>query len=291
MPEDTGTTPRFIESLLAERPLRTLFHYTSQEGLLGILRTKTLRASSIQYMNDAAEFSYALEVVRSTLDNALKYERGPFNDFYGTVLDKLQTIRHISVFAFSLSEEGDLLSQWRGYCPNGIGYSVGFEHNDLAESMQRQGFRLIKCVYGPSQHQKIINEIGERAIDRLGGTFGSPDRPARLAETAQVFVDGLVQIGPAMKHPSFREEREWRLVSSPIQATHPNVRFRPGKSMIIPYYEFELDKANGQVSLSKIYVGPNPHMYLSIRSVVDALNASGVRWGSVIRSSLPYRVW
>ncbi len=279
-----------IEAILAEKPSTTLFHYTSQEGLLGILKTKALWASNIHYSNDAAELAYAMELVQSTLDNALRSERGPFNDWYGAVLEELDTIRHVNLFAFSLSEQGDLLSQWRGYCPEGIGFSIGFEYDDLLEPMKRQEFRLVKCVYDLKQHQQIIVELGEPAIACLDNP-NQQDRSARLKQAVQIFLDGLIRIGPIMKHPSFHEEREWRLISGTVSIKHPNIRLRPGKNMLVPYFEFGLAKANGEVAVSTVHVGPNPHMYLSMQSVIAALTSLGITFHNVRRSEVPYRGW
>jgi hypothetical protein len=44
-----------------------LYHYTTQEGLLGILREGVIRASSIQHLNDSSEFTYAISVALRAL--------------------------------------------------------------------------------------------------------------------------------------------------------------------------------------------------------------------------------
>jgi len=44
-----------------------LWHYTPQEGLLGIIENKNLRASNIFYLNDAAEFAYATGLIKYIL--------------------------------------------------------------------------------------------------------------------------------------------------------------------------------------------------------------------------------
>jgi len=41
---------------------KTIYHYTSQEGLLGIIQEGLLRVSSIRHLNDSAELIYAIEI-------------------------------------------------------------------------------------------------------------------------------------------------------------------------------------------------------------------------------------
>jgi hypothetical protein len=51
-----------------ESPPPTLFHFTDCDGLVGILTTKTLRASLATSLNDASETKYAISRLRSRLE-------------------------------------------------------------------------------------------------------------------------------------------------------------------------------------------------------------------------------
>jgi hypothetical protein len=42
--------------LATDSPPPILYHYTSQDGLLGILDSKSIWASKVQYLNDEQEF-------------------------------------------------------------------------------------------------------------------------------------------------------------------------------------------------------------------------------------------
>jgi len=61
--------------------------------------------------------------------------------------------------------------------------------------------------------------------------------------------------------------------------------------MLIPYREFKLAEENGRVSISKVFVGPTPHMELSISSLMHLLMTSEVDDWQVVGSSVPYRSW
>ncbi len=78
----------------------TIYHYTSQEGLLGIVRTKCLWVNSIRHLSDSAEFGYSVDLVREKLTYRLQKEHGPWNGFYGAVLERLDAIKDMTLFVF-----------------------------------------------------------------------------------------------------------------------------------------------------------------------------------------------
>lgn len=47
-------------------PEHLIFHYTSGDGLLGILSSDTIWATSIHHLNDGKEFSHARELVQAS---------------------------------------------------------------------------------------------------------------------------------------------------------------------------------------------------------------------------------
>ncbi len=273
-----------IQTLMSAVPEKeTIYHYTSQDGLLGIIQTKSLWVSSIRHLSDSAEFGYSVELVREKLNHRLRAERGPWNGFYGTVLERLDAIKDMTLFVGSFSEDGDLLSQWRAYTPNGIGFSVGFKYTYLKSLADNQEFRIVKCAYKQSEHDSILDELiniaGEAVTD---GEY----------ETAvEAFFIGLFHVAPALKHPSFSEEREWRLLSEIIRPSDPATKFRAGKSMLIPYGEFKLVDASDKMSVSKIFVGPTPHKEQSISSLMYLLLVQGIIDCAIAASPTPYRSW
>ena len=48
-----------------------LYHYTSREGLFGILKSRALWASSYMFMNDIKEFSHASAMLKDAASGAV----------------------------------------------------------------------------------------------------------------------------------------------------------------------------------------------------------------------------
>jgi hypothetical protein len=150
------------EGLQGERethqPDGLLYHYTTQEGLLGILERKKIWASHLQYLNDASEGQIFTKLLRDEFkqrtakgskDTAQKFIA--FSQLMGVLegqpeskiqcaenkvldwgLNAFSWINAQDTFVASFSEQGDLLSQWRAYSGETGGYSLGFPRSYLA---------------------------------------------------------------------------------------------------------------------------------------------------------------
>lgn len=150
-----------------------LYHYTNLGGLTGILRSKTLWATDIRYLNDANELSYGVAEMAQVLErlgNEMPELTGEDREKYGSSSEQAKEFDHNdpqfpgsakkAVYAAAsslaalvnpdvpqmpsqwkwsngyvtcLTTEGDSLGQWRGYAGGGGGFALGFRAESLAE--------------------------------------------------------------------------------------------------------------------------------------------------------------
>lgn len=285
------TTPGpfpFPDRLLSPPFEGELFHYTSSEALLAILTHKTLWASDINYLNDVNELRHTLALARGylgppSLKAALASERSKLIDQLGRRLDNIR----YHFFVFSLSEEPDLLSQWRGYCPTAGGYSIGFSARALYGAARTAGFELAPCSYDSTQQLADVGRVLESAFDSYDREVHPQLSPERRADA--FFPDLSFRLGrlaPLLKHPSFSEEKEWRLVSDAGPSDHSAINYRASRRMLIPYLTIPL--SSGEV-FTRIIVGPSEHQALAIRSVEGLLKKLGLPQGVVYGSAVPFR--
>jgi hypothetical protein len=277
-----------IKMLQDQRPSDLIYHYTSAQGLIGIVETKCLWASSMQYSNDRAEFRHAASLICGLLQLRLEMERGPWNDLYGTLLGAIPSFSGFHINVGSFSEEGDLLSQWRGYCPKGIGFSLGFDPEIIERQAKKQGFKLMKCEYDPRVQREICDEIIAEAC-RLGNC--ETDSTARENAALDGFIPNFLQLAPTLKNVSFKEEKEWRIIGGPFSPNHPRISFRAGTSSVIPYYSFCLADETEPLPLKDVLVGPNPEPSLAKSSLEYLLKSRNVDCDLIRESPGTYRSW
>jgi hypothetical protein len=90
----------------------TLYHYTTADGLQGIVRHKAIWASDYRFMNDAKEFHHGLEIFQEVLKS---YRPTPRMSEIVDIIRNYKPGPDFCVLIASFCEERDLLSQWRGY--------------------------------------------------------------------------------------------------------------------------------------------------------------------------------
>jgi hypothetical protein len=278
------TLPKSFQSHLKKSKPKILYHYTSQEGLLGIVAKSELWATKVQYMNDATEFGIALKIA----DECLSERLGQTNvSEHQRRLKKFQKqtalITNLNIFVSCFCEKGDLLSQWRAYTGMSHGYSLGIKTASLKKLCKPHEFALGECIYEKARQKKIIEEM-------IALSLMLPSDE----ECVGHFSFSLVAVGAFFKDALFSEEQEWRLVSSATSIMNKNVGFRTGKSMINPFYKFQLGIAS-ESAIDHVYIGPCPHSELSKRSVKMLLRNSNISCANenlgIRNSQVPYRDW
>lgn len=268
-----------------------LYHYTNHDGLIGILRSKSIWATKIHFFNDYKEFKHSIETSNIILSDKREMNPPPIlQSLYEVIEKKLESIRRINIFVSSLTERGDLLSQWRGYCPGGSGYSMGFSKDRLKVLAMKQGFTLAACTYDQGeQHDLLSNIIDKAEQEVLPSIEASQDIQKAVIDSAlNRYGDNFIKIAPLIKHYTFSEEREWRLFSRPIRTTDPRWNVRSGRSTLIPYVNIDLKEDDGRIPLKNVYVGPGTNRQLAMDALSSYMvNQSGKGWGTT-QSLIPY---
>ncbi len=282
------------QSLFADEPVDTLYHYTSLSGLMGIVDTQILRASDIRYMNDSTELKHTLNLLRDDIVGRLS--AGSDHPVLLNQLLRWLSTRVVSgpmLFGGSFRANGNLLSQWRGYSVHGKGVSLGFDPAHIGQCARNQDFQVGKCIYEVKHQQRLAGSIID-ALEALSESTETEYRDGK-ADYHRVFeqLEGeLLKIAAILKHPSFEEEQEWRIVSPVIfDCRDYPVFFREGHSMLVPYYSFLLRLgADAGMPLRHVYVGPTGNRDLSMNSVKLYLQKQGVEPSEGIDyCQIPYR--
>src|SRR5688500_15747865 len=139
--------------LYAEPPTGKLYHYTSLNGLMGIVQSGSLLATDMRYFNDATEIEHATNQLREAINlriarlrkKSQRARRQLLRLCFSWIASRF-TAGHV-FYVGSFTANGNLLSQWRSYCPVGRGVSIGFDPTAVQTSATRQTFALGKCVY------------------------------------------------------------------------------------------------------------------------------------------------
>jgi hypothetical protein len=268
---------------MSSRP--KLHHYTSQAGLIGMAQFKSIWLTNVLFMNDSQEYFYGLEIVKRIITEK-------YHPYLASQLDspELRYQRYPSLFSFSLTESSDLLSQWRGYCPQG-GFSVEFNYSAISKLLaDNPELEIKKCVYNEAEIEEFVtSEIVRMSVEDYNKRKafekekGMTDKGLGLLP--QEILERTFRNLPFIKHPGFSEEKEWRIVNKPhfdqpLTTFRNKLKFRQGRSRIVPYLEFKVEY---DPIFPSAILSPNnddPHSIVATQLLLEHNNVS--------KSDIPY---
>jgi hypothetical protein len=268
------------------QPPAILHHYTTIEGIQGILRDGCLHASAAYYLNDSSEIDYGCILFASVLQkwfdqNQAKLSKSEVpivipeilwgtKQSFGSPESLQRVLFHVYVTCFC--EDENLLSQWRAYGQSG-GYSIGFRQPALEKGFGVQGgwhrVRLSRVVYDLQEQTLLLTRLMTDVIatirdSRVEALLTGLEEKQRLAFVSMFrwFIDTMALTEIArFKHPAFREEKEWRLVARPWSgATNAkktgNLKFKSSRGMLTPYLELSPKEDKSLLPIVSVRYGP-----------------------------------
>ncbi|UGQ39385.1 DUF2971 domain-containing protein [Rhodococcus aetherivorans] len=304
-----------------------LYHYTDPRGLLGILgdpyspprasRKRTygkLWATDLRFLNDAQELKFAAPILTEMLRHQADHSSLP-----PAVVERLRHLADVvEEGRFELAwhekakeawphvvcfcEDGDLLSQWRGYGDGGGGYSIGFSREAVSSLFTADKLRI--------ENEKDFDLARSPVSPPMKVAYGEEDARDTLEKAVQEFTDGLVSVEEgdtklsqdtfvlvcqtylaAVKHEAFEEECEWRVIVDRDGTDHPE--FRTGKLGLVPYAEVLFPIGESATSpVREVVVGPSDSEEvrdLRAQAVRRLLDSVGLTSAEVRLSDAPFR--
>ena len=261
-----------------EQPPRTLYHYTTADGLHSMLQTGHVWATDCFYLNDPNEVRYGFDVVREVAEKLLARKKSPelvefLNHLPLTITDKLE---HGRIYVMSFARHGDLLSQWRGYGATGGGYAVGFDPGRLLGRTQyeKEPYRVLRKVeYSRPKQTRVVREWLQRSVLKAS---------LEEAEYALLFLfsDHLMNF----KDSSYAEEGEWRLLLFGRHTDNSWVwptKYRVRGGQIVPYADLDLTQSKGplkgRLPINAIVCGPSVNWHRARKSLSSLCESLGYR--------------
>jgi hypothetical protein len=217
----------------------------------------------------------------------------------------------IDGLGFCLSDDGDLLSQWRGYAADATGVSIGFpkdyleQFSEASRTLKKSGFTLQKVEYDREIQEGLIKPVYTEIKELINeGAFKFPGKYnlldarsddevkrddekikgafSRLSMTVLTLFEKLF----LLKTNAFREEHEWRLISYFVKTGDDMCSFRALNDRIVPFREFELLESE-RGSIVEVILGPKN---TTPNYVIESfLRQSGFADVKISRSEASYR--
>lgn len=278
--------------------MKSIYHYTDLNALMGMIGASSKDAefwlTSINFMNDSAEYSIETARFRSVVEEATK------NKFNGALDDLINTAIRDRIFIGSFSKKPDQLSQWRGYCKNG-GVCIEFDCKSLAQLIEAQENSDLMlfgpCIYKNHAEYTLenisnIKRIIESGMEELSRFFDSGDREkagVKLKEMSADLCLEYAEVIPFLKNEKFHEEEEVRVMSISLQKDL--IRFRPASGYLTPYVAIKsTDEISVRDCIKKVIIGPGAHQDRCEKSIKILFDVRGIKIKTE-KSSIPLVYW
>lgn len=295
-----------------------LYHYTSPEGLIGILNSENfvLRFSRFDCLNDVTEgiLAYKLfneviaELKNENLISDQLYElaaqiKPEDGDFYIIKLAKAEKVRtetekdenglfwlNEDKYLCCFSEEPDSLPMWN-YYTKGIsarGYNIGISKSSLQKRKhvyKGNELRIVKILYKQETQKELIKKM-MMEIQNEFSILGE-----QLANTLMTEV--LIEWRFLFKSECFAHEKEVRAIltvptSLPEETKDVDafkVRFRNNSGYVIPFIELKFSKRSAQI----ITVGPLLDYSSAVNGLKALLSDGKYEWVDIVKTQIPNR--
>lgn len=259
---------------------KLIYHYTSWEGLHGIVRSQGVRMTHAKFLNDWEEIAHGVALVSKIVGGIAMKRSGIAKRVLQRVRDEWdRDFVSADFFVASFCQNGDALEQWRGYTPNG-GCSIGFSVDGLLAAAKEKSFWLKQCIYTAKAKANAVTHIitkGERAfLTSRQAEWNSSD----LSDS--IFSDAMFEV-PRFKNFKFASEREWRLFDF-NEWKGGEVEFVIKANGIVPFRFMPVERK----SIERIILSPfsNPETELGLNWY---LNAQSLDHVEVLRSRVPLK--
>jgi hypothetical protein len=213
--ENAETLMKDLGRLLDARdqnPETPLFHYTSFEGLSGILKTKQFWLTDHKYLNDPSEIEHGKKIILEYIKKNIPNNSNLGEYFKKIIIDIIDN--GYKTFITSFCQEGDYLPAWRYYGGDGAGFSIGFKkeyffRTDSTDSVKKgDSILLFKIEYEKNDSEQV------RSIFNKAQSI-YPNWNKKSVDVARPFLaaltSNLLTLLPCIKNIDYHDEHEWRL--------------------------------------------------------------------------------
>lgn len=266
-----------------------LYHYTTAAGLHDIVASRSLWTSHYRFLNDTSEFLHGWKIVLDAIDRRGAEIRDISSLAWETVALFRQHSSEIHGFVGSLTSEGDLLSQWRGY-NRGQGFSIGFSADWLLQNAAAQDFDITPVLYDTEQQRAAADRAVTLLIGRL---VEGTDEPEGARAQVRTWWPHALKTALVLKNQHFQEEREARLIW--VGVSWPgDLKTRVSPAGLVPYRACLFDKVvinnaalhPNNCGIEEIIIGPALGRQQTI--AVEALLTTHRMRLTIKRSEIPY---
>lgn len=286
-----------------------IVHYTSPDGLKGIIENKTLRFTDSKYLNDKSEGQIIYDVIDNCLDEQ-KYNKNFVEDVKDILIRKLSPSEQFrkmadnpcykyryfeskhTAFLCCFSFNDDSLAMWNYYTKNqnSIGFNLSFNKVNLMSKLRNVNsfayLTAMPVVYDDENQNEIIKTILDDFYEMWNKTQKNKEA------VIEYLADLIDSLKFCFKHNSFKHEEEFRIIlyiynkDAKKMLQNKDIKLQIRNGVFTPYIDVE---CIFETNLKQIMISPTSHDEIVTDGVHNLLNYCNFKGVLVKKSDSPSR--
>lgn len=282
---------------------KNLYHYTTWDGALGILKSRSLWATHYKFLNDYSEIKLFRdrlvrlilpyvreqyeELIRRSphakskidkdggLDQAIQHDTEAFVDAqYHATGDEIYVVSFCGEHSNAHINNNGLLSQWRAYGTGG-GFAFVFDTQKLEEALLLEvnnyefGMIHLSDVVYSQDDKKLQEEFSDNLssiADDVKKVFNHMVSPG--SELALSGYQAFATCISRYKHHGFREENEVRIVALPTVVNKELIELANNDGVTLRPEKERKFRTNSDGLVPYIDLFDSPQIELSISKII-----------------------
>lgn len=285
--------------------MASLYHYTSGDSLLAILRSQSFWATDIRFLNDYEELNRGLDIFESFAEGLvedMKADTVHLSQLVKIFVGNIRRNANLTLINLvSFSTEPDNLRQWMTYGNSGLGYSIEFD-SDLLIPISLSNFkhclRLSPVEYIDNNasfyRTNSLDKFQNFLVESLMGmdkNLSEKDFIEQITLKANSLLINSMFLASSVKPVEFSDEREIRLLyigenkerenqkmdklitlyNKPVL---PDVEFKTTNDFLVPYQPIPFNIE----AIKKIIIGPSANKKLAEIGIVEFRDRNNLKF-------------
>ncbi|WP_299263221.1 DUF2971 domain-containing protein [uncultured Psychrosphaera sp.] len=287
--------------------MASLYHYTSGDSLLGILRSQSFWATDIRFLNDYEELNRGLDIFESFAEGLvedMKTDTEHLSQLVKIFVGNIRRNANLTLINLvSFSTEPDNLRQWMAYCNSGIGYSIEFDPDLLIPASLsdfKHCLRLSPVEYIDSDESfyrsNSLVKFKDFLVESLTGMDKSISEELLIEQVSlkanTLFINSMF-LASSIKPVEFSDEREIRLLyigenkesetnSHEMEGLRtlynkpplPDLGYKATSDLLVPYQPipFNID------AVKRIIIGPAANTKLAETGIAEFRDRNNLKF-------------
>lgn len=280
--------------------MTTLYHYTSGQGIFGIINSSSLHCSNVNFLNDPSEQTYFNTIINKVIENS-KDCKQIFEALYNQSYQD-SILGFNDQYIVSFSKNSDSLSMWN-YYSKGNGYNLGFdldlifkrniERNLIIQKLEMiyefdEQYSLLKRYMKTTKkkylkYRNLLAQLNDEINE--DNYYNIENQKDQIVQT---FNEDIFEFSLIFKHPAYKDEEEVRLLIIEGGPDTLKKNYKVSENgVFIEYIELKLDIELDLKSITTHPLNGNIHIEGTNRFLKSKFYNTEIR---ALPSKIPFRV-